>query len=90
MSRSILERAGYEVLTAEDGVQALATLSQQPCDLVLTDLEMPRVHGYELIREMQYLPAYSAIPVVVISSRSRPRFVISGVRRRSSSRTPVR
>jgi chemosensory pili system protein ChpA (sensor histidine kinase/response regulator) len=37
---------------------------------VFTDLEMPRLHGYELIREMQYLPTYAATPIVVISSRS--------------------
>ena len=59
-----------EVITAVDGQDALDKLRAMAFSLVFTDLEMPRMHGYELIREMQLLPAYQAIPVVVISSRS--------------------
>ena len=72
--RKVAERMllslGVEVVTAVDGQDALDKLRTTAFSLVFTDLEMPRVHGYELIREMQYLPASSAIPVVVISSRS--------------------
>jgi two-component system chemotaxis response regulator CheY len=39
-------------------------------DLVFTDLEMPRMHGYDLLREIRYVPAYAELPVVVVSSRS--------------------
>jgi CheY-like chemotaxis protein len=59
-----------DVVTAVDGLDALDKLRAMAFSLVFTDLEMPRMHGYELIREMQLLPAYQAIPVVVISSRS--------------------
>jgi chemosensory pili system protein ChpA (sensor histidine kinase/response regulator) len=38
--------------------------------MVFTDLEMPRMHGYELIRELRFVPAYAALPVVVVTSRS--------------------
>jgi chemosensory pili system protein ChpA (sensor histidine kinase/response regulator) len=72
--RKVAERMllslGVEVVTAVDGQDALDKLRTTWFSLVFTDLEMPRVHGYELIREMQYLPASSAIPVVVVSSRS--------------------
>jgi chemosensory pili system protein ChpA (sensor histidine kinase/response regulator) len=72
--RKVAERMllslGVEVVTAVDGQDALDKLRTTSFSLVFTDLEMPRVHGYELIREMRYLPAYSEIPVVVISSRS--------------------
>jgi chemosensory pili system protein ChpA (sensor histidine kinase/response regulator) len=72
--RKVAERMllglGVDVVTAVDGQDALEKLRTSSFSLVFTDLEMPRVHGYELLREMQYLPAYSGIPVVVISSRS--------------------
>jgi chemosensory pili system protein ChpA (sensor histidine kinase/response regulator) len=61
---------GVEVVTAVDGQDALDKLRSMQFSLVFTDLEMPRMHGYELIQEMQFIPAYKAIPVVVVSSRS--------------------
>src|SRR6185503_16156502 len=70
VAERMLASLGVEVVTAVDGQDALDKLRAMSFSLVFTDLEMPRVHGYELIRQMQYLPAYSAIPVVVISSRS--------------------
>src|SRR5262249_44407447 len=66
VAERMLRSLGVEVVTAVDGQDALDKLRTTPFSLVFTDLEMPRVHGYELIREMQYLPAYSSIPVVVI------------------------
>jgi chemosensory pili system protein ChpA (sensor histidine kinase/response regulator) len=70
VAERMLGALGVEVVTAVDGQDALDKLRTTSFSLVFTDLEMPRVHGYELIREMQYLPAASAIPVIVISSRS--------------------
>jgi chemosensory pili system protein ChpA (sensor histidine kinase/response regulator) len=72
--RKVAERAlkllGVEVTLAADGVDALDKLRGGTFDLVFTDLEMPRMHGYELIRELRFLPAYRALPVVVVTSRS--------------------
>jgi chemosensory pili system protein ChpA (sensor histidine kinase/response regulator) len=72
--RKVAERAlrqlGVEVTLASDGVDALDKLRGGAFDLVFTDLEMPRMHGYELIRELRFLPAYKAMPVVVVTSRS--------------------
>jgi chemosensory pili system protein ChpA (sensor histidine kinase/response regulator) len=72
--RKVAERAlrqlGVEVTLASDGVDALDKLRGGEFDLVFTDLEMPRMHGYELIRELRFLPAYKALPVVVVTSRS--------------------
>jgi chemosensory pili system protein ChpA (sensor histidine kinase/response regulator) len=72
--RKVAERAlrqlGVEVTLATDGVDALDKLRGGNFDLVFTDLEMPRMHGYELIRELRFLPAYNAMPVVVVTSRS--------------------
>jgi chemosensory pili system protein ChpA (sensor histidine kinase/response regulator) len=72
--RKVAERAlkelGVQVTLATDGVDALDKLRNGRFDLVFTDLEMPRMHGYELIRELRFLPAYRAMPVVVVTSRS--------------------
>lgn len=72
--RKVAERAlrglGHEVTTAVDGLDALEQLRGASFDLVFTDLEMPRMHGYDLLREIRYIPAYAELPVIVVSSRS--------------------
>jgi chemosensory pili system protein ChpA (sensor histidine kinase/response regulator) len=72
--RKVAERAlkqlGVEVTLATDGADALDKLRTGRFDLVFTDLEMPRMHGYELIRELRFLPAFQTLPVVVVTSRS--------------------
>ncbi len=70
VAERMLASLDVDVIAAVDGLDALEKLRSMAFSLVFTDLEMPRMHGFELIREMQMLPAYRAIPVVVISSRS--------------------
>lgn len=65
-----LRSLGVEPVLAVDGEDALARLRQQEFDLVLTDLEMPRMHGYDLLREIRTSPVWKSLPVVVITSRS--------------------
>ena len=66
----LLRELGAEPLLAVDGAEALERLRESAVDLVLTDLEMPRVNGYELLREIRQQPALRALPVVVVSSRA--------------------
>lgn len=64
MARSILESAGHEIFVAEDGQQALSVFGGIAIDVVVTDLEMPRAHGLELItvlREASPRPGIIAI-----------------------------
>ena len=61
----LLELAGYEVWTAEDGLEAAETLAGQRFDLLLTDLKMPRMDGIELTREARRL--LPRIPVIVLT-----------------------
>lgn len=64
MARSILESAGHEIFMAEDGQQALSVFGGIAIDVVVTDLEMPRAHGLELItvlREASPRPGIIAI-----------------------------
>ena len=66
----LLERAGFEVGLATDGVEALAALEASPADLVITDLEMPRMNGFELIQALRRQPAWQTLPVVVLTTRA--------------------
>ncbi|HEX3135661.1 MAG TPA: response regulator, partial [Planctomycetota bacterium] len=65
-----LRTLGVEVVLAVDGEDALARLRQERFDLIFTDLEMPRMHGYDLIREVRFIPDYRELPIVVVTSRS--------------------
>jgi chemosensory pili system protein ChpA (sensor histidine kinase/response regulator) len=66
----MLEKAGYRVRLASDGLEALEMVSQSRCDLVITDLEMPRTNGYELMSHMRQNPDTRNIPVMVVTSRA--------------------
>jgi two-component system, chemotaxis family, sensor kinase CheA len=69
LQRSILETAGYPVVTARDGQEALELLSANPdLAMVLTDLEMPKLTGIELTRAIRTDPAHSSLPVVIVTS----------------------
>jgi two-component system chemotaxis sensor kinase CheA len=70
LQRSILERAGYRVRMASDGAEALATLIGEPADLVLTDVEMPRLDGFALTEAIRSHPALANTAVLILSSRA--------------------
>lgn len=65
-----LTRAGYEVEVASDGFEALNKIGQTKVDLIVTDLEMPVMHGYELIAELKRVSDLSRIPIIVLTSRA--------------------
>jgi chemosensory pili system protein ChpA (sensor histidine kinase/response regulator) len=65
----MLARAGFAVHTAIDGADALEQLGEREVDLVITDLELPRINGYELIEAMRRRPATRDVPVIVLTSR---------------------
>ena len=66
----LLARAGYRVTTAADGVEATERLRAETFDALLTDLEMPRMSGYELLEEVRARPATAQLPIVVMTSRA--------------------
>ena len=70
LQRSILERAGFDVRTAVDGIQALTMLAESPADLVLTDVEMPNLDGFGLTEAIRSLPALANVPILILSSLS--------------------
>ncbi|GAB3731214.1 hypothetical protein GCM10028862_11000 [Luteimonas pelagia] len=66
----VLERHNFEVMTAKDGVDALERLAERVPDLMLLDIEMPRMDGYELATEMKADPRLREIPIMMITSRT--------------------
>jgi two-component system, chemotaxis family, chemotaxis protein CheY len=69
MVRFTLSEAGYAVIEARDGQDALAKLAS-PVNLVITDLNMPRLDGLGLIRSIRANPALKALPVVMLTTES--------------------
>jgi chemosensory pili system protein ChpA (sensor histidine kinase/response regulator) len=66
----MLEKAGYRVKLASDGLEASEIIAQVGCHLVITDLEMPRMNGYELLAHLRQDPVTRRIPVLVVTSRA--------------------
>ncbi|WJI16975.1 Hpt domain-containing protein [Pseudoxanthomonas winnipegensis] len=66
----VLERHNFEVATARDGVEALERLEERVPDLMLLDIEMPRMDGYELATAMRADPRFAGVPIVMITSRT--------------------
>lgn len=65
-----LDRTGYEVEVAPDGVAALDAMGRSKFDVVISDLEMPVMHGYDLMAEMKKHAALKDIPIIVLTSRA--------------------
>lgn len=65
-----LEREGYHVLTAKDGMDALQILQETKPDIILLDIEMPRMDGFEFARNVRGDSDTAAIPIIMISSRT--------------------
>ncbi len=70
VTRRLLERRGARVLTAKDGVEALEQLQDHKPDVLLLDIEMPRMDGYELAGHMKNDERMRTIPIIVITSRT--------------------
>jgi chemosensory pili system protein ChpA (sensor histidine kinase/response regulator) len=66
----MLEKNGYRVKLAADGLEAAELVTQHGCHLVITDLEMPRMTGYELMVQLRQTPSTRRIPVMVVTSRA--------------------
>ncbi len=66
-----LQKAGYQVLQAQNGIEALEQLQRHPeIELIVSDLEMPRMNGFELLSNIRQNPSLVKKPVVVMTSRS--------------------
>jgi chemosensory pili system protein ChpA (sensor histidine kinase/response regulator) len=66
----LLVREGFRVVTAKDGLDALQALAGETPDVILLDIEMPRMDGFEFTKTLKGDPAHSHIPIVMITSRT--------------------
>jgi DNA-binding NarL/FixJ family response regulator len=65
-----LEISGYSVIAAEDGKQALSMIETYHPHILVTDINMPRMDGYELVRKVRQKPAFRLLPVVFLTERT--------------------
>ncbi len=72
LERSILEAHGYRVRVAVDGLEALDLLRAEKADLIITDIQMPRLDGFGLVEALKADSRFKAIPVIIVSSLERP------------------
>jgi chemosensory pili system protein ChpA (sensor histidine kinase/response regulator) len=70
VTQRMLEREGYRVILAKDGVDALEHLQESLPDLMLVDIEMPRMDGFDLTRNIRGNDSTRAVPVIMITSRT--------------------
>ncbi|RME99675.1 MAG: DNA-binding response regulator [Chloroflexi bacterium] len=70
LTRLVLEREGFEVLGAVGGMQGLEIIRQEKPDLVLLDLMMPDIDGWEVYRQMKASKELANIPVIVVTARA--------------------
>ncbi|MBC8043654.1 MAG: response regulator, partial [Rhizobacter sp.] len=68
--QSVLQQADINVVSADDGLNALNKLAAANADIVVTDLEMPRMNGFELVSEIRKLPQYDDLPIVIVTARA--------------------
>ena len=67
-----LTMEGYEVLTAADGEEALRRVEQDRPDLVVLDIMMPKMDGYEVLRRLRADEEFRSLPVILLSAKGRP------------------
>lgn len=68
--RDALDKDGYNVLTAGDGIEGLDMIKQNHVDLILLDIDMPRMNGYQLCKLIKRDDKFKNIPVVMLTAKS--------------------
>ena len=67
----LLTHAGYEVITAGSAADAIASAKQGKFDVIISDIGMPQMNGYELARELRGMPDYDTVPMVALTGYSK-------------------
>jgi CheY-like chemotaxis protein len=79
MERAILEkRTNYQCVTAADGLEAVSKATEERPDLVLMDVVMPRMNGFEACKKMRQQPATREIPIVLLTTRGEESYMEAG------------
>ena len=67
----LLTHAGYDVMTADSAAAAIDSAKQDQFDVIISDIGMPQMNGYELARELRGLPNYETVPMVALTGYSK-------------------
>ena len=78
--QAILEAAGHNVTLAADGQEALNKLKRKPYELVVLDIMMPTMSGYEVLEQIRAMPSRASTPVIVVTAKHDPTGVMREVR----------
>lgn len=78
--RTALEKNGFEVLTAEDGETGLQMAQESMPDVIIMDVVMPGVNGFQATRKITKNPKMAGIPVVIVTSKDQPTDEVWGMR----------
>ena len=70
MIEAILTGAGHQVITTNDGVEAMEQLRTHQFDMVITDINMPNMSGLSLIPKIRRLPAHQYVPIIMLTTES--------------------
>ncbi|MBD2519340.1 response regulator [Nostoc sp. FACHB-973] len=79
MERKLLENRGYQVDTAVNGVEGWNAVRTNEYDLVISDIDMPRMNGIELVKQIKNSPRLNSLPIIIISYRDREEDKIQGL-----------
>ncbi len=64
----LLEMEGFEVQTAGNGLEGLEKLQKHQFDTIIADINMPKMHGYDLIKEIRKIENYKDVPIIIITT----------------------
>jgi two-component system chemotaxis response regulator CheY len=70
MVKLVLSQAGFEVHEAVDGIDGLEKAKAKSVQMVVTDLNMPRMDGITMVRELRKLPTYKGVPIILLTTES--------------------
>lgn len=71
--RSLMEKCGFTVTEAENGIEGLEKVLTQPCDLLIVDVNMPKMDGYRFTAEVRKHPEICHLPIIMVSTEAEPR-----------------
>jgi CheY-like chemotaxis protein len=75
MHQILLRAHGFRVVTAQDGIEAVDKACAECPDLILMDVVMPRMTGFEAVKQLRSIPATHAIPVIMVTTRAEPKVI---------------
>ena len=75
-----LEKVGYRVVTAADGLEALRKVREEIPDLVILDVIMPHKDGFEVLREIKHDPKLAHVPVIMLTVKTQNADIVEGLR----------